>query len=181
MKRLTALLLSLLLLLSLAACGGGSTPPPSAENPPAENTGGAPGAQEPEVPDSTSLPENPVVEPQPPAEKEPYEILDPKVMPEGGERDGVKYAAYDGIVEHLFFHPIIAYPELAFDGDAQANGLDDFMVTVDEFNKILDNVYEKGYVLVDIGDVWSETTDEAGNPCSPTMTPTTIPTCWKTA
>ena len=67
-----------------------------------------------------------------------YEILDPTVMPEGGARDGVPYAAYDGIVEHLFFHPVIAYPELAFDGDAQANGLDDFMVTVDEFNKILE-------------------------------------------
>ena len=85
-------------------------------------------------------------------------------MPEGGERDGVKYEPYDGIVEHLFFHPIIAYPELAFDGDAQEQGLDDYMVTVDEFNKILDNVYEKGYVLVDIADVWSETTGEDVQP-----------------
>ena len=61
-------------------------------------------------------------------------------------------------MEHLFFHPVVAYPELAFDGDAQANGIDDYMVTVDEYNKILQSVYDKGYVLVDIGDVWSETT-----------------------
>ena len=60
-------------------------------------------------------------EPEP--EPEPYTILDPTVMPEGGVRDGVTYAAYDGIVEHLFFHPVVAYPELAFDGDAQPTAL----------------------------------------------------------
>ena len=31
---------------------------------------------------------------------------------------------------------------------------------MDEFNKILDSLYEKDYILVDIGDVWSETTGE---------------------
>ena len=74
-------------------------------------------------------------------------------MPEGGQRDGVTYEAYDGIVEHLFFHPVIAYPELAFDGDAQEKGLDDYMVTAEEFLRILESVYERGYVLVDIADV----------------------------
>ena len=97
-------------------------------------------------------------QPQP----EPYEILDPTVMPDGGVRDGVTYTAWDGVVEHLFFHPVVAYPELAFDGDSQSNGIDDYMVTVDEYNKILESVYKNGYVLVDIGDVWSETTGEDG-------------------
>ena len=49
-------------------------------------------------------------------------------------------------------------------GDNQANGIDDYMVTVDEYNKILQSVYDKGYVLVDINDVWSETTGEDGQP-----------------
>ena len=103
-------------------------------------------------------------EPEEPKAPEPYEILDPTVMPEGGVRDGITYAAYDGVVEHLFFHPVVAYPELAFDGDNQANGIDDYMVTVGEYNKILQSVYEKGYVLVDIGDVWSEIAGEDGQP-----------------
>ena len=103
------------------------------------------------------LPEPEVQEPEPPPApvQEPYEIKDPTE-----EREG--YVPWTGIVEHLFFHPVIAYPELAFDGDNQANGLDDFMVTVDEYNKILQSVYDKGYVLVDINSIWSEEEGEDG-------------------
>jgi len=123
-----------LLLLLLTACAP-SEPP--AEKPP--------------------LPEPEVQEPEPPPApvQEPYEIKDPTE-----EREG--YVPWTGIVEHLFFHPVIAYPELAFDGDNQANGLDDFMVTVDEYNKILQSVYDKGYVLVDINSIWSEEEGEDG-------------------
>ena len=146
-KKALALLLALTLLLALAACAAAPSPAPDP----------APDRTEPPA-DSSPDPEPPEPAEPPAPEPEPYEIADPKVMPEGGVKDGVAYAAYDG------FHPVIAYPELAFDGDAQEKGLDDFMVTVDEFNKILSSVYERGYVLVDIADVWSETTDEAGNP-----------------
>ena len=166
MKKLTALLLALTLLLPASACGGGpGTDSPDANKPAQTQEPAAPEPAPDPAPEPPPDPE-PAPEPEPDPEpvRETYEILDPKLMPEGGSRDGVAYAAYDGIVEHLFFHPVIAYTELAFDGDAQANGLDDFMVTVDEFNRILDNVYEKGYILVDIGDVWSETTGEDGQP-----------------
>ena len=144
MRRLTALLLALLLLAALPACSASQNNPDSpADNAPAET---------------------PVPEPEPEPEPEPYTILDPTVMPEGGSRDGVTYTAYDGIVEHLFFHPVVAYPELAFDGDAQSDGIDDYMVTADEYRKILQSVYDRGYVLVDIADVWSEVTGEDGQP-----------------
>lgn len=125
----------LLLLALLCACAA----PPPAEPVPAEEP---PEVQEPEPP-------APVPEP------EPYEITDPTE-----EREGT--AAWTGVVEHLFFHPVIAYPELAFDGDSQSDGLDDYMVTADEYRAILQSVYEKGYILVDINSVWSEAENEAG-------------------
>lgn len=40
----------------------------------------------------------------------------------------------------------------------------DYMVTADEYRKILQSVYDRGYVLVDIADVWSEVTGEDGQP-----------------
>ncbi|WP_295580637.1 hydrolase [uncultured Oscillibacter sp.] len=144
MPRLPAALLALALLFTLPACGAAAAPPEEETPPPAE------------------VPAPPEEAPAP--EPEPYQISDPTVMPAGAARDGVTYAAWDGVVEHLFFHPVVAYPELAFDGDAQANGIDDYMVTVDEYNSILQSVYDKGYVLVDIADVWSETTGEDGQP-----------------
>ena len=152
-KKALALLLALTLPLALAACAAAPSPAPDSASNSAQTDTDSP-------PEPPGPAEPPAPEPEP--EPEPYEILDPKVMPEGGARDGVTYTAYDGIVEHLFFHPLIAYPELAFDGDSQEKGLDDFMVTVGEFNKILDSCYANGYVLVDIGDVWSETTGDDG-------------------
>ena len=72
----------------------------------------------------------------------------------------------DQVVEHLFFHPIIAYPKYAFyesgASESQRLGLDDWMVTVDEYNKILQSLYDKGFILVAMEDVWSEVTDESG-------------------
>ena len=149
MRQFTSLLLTLLLIFSLAACAAA----PSGDPPSSSGT-----AEDPAV--SSEDAENPAPEPEEepvPPEPEPYEISDPTEEKEG-------YVPWNGVVEHLFFHPVIAYPELAFDGDAQANGLDDFMVTVDEYNKILQSCYDKGYVLVDIADVWSETAGEDGQP-----------------
>ena len=149
MRRILSLLLSALMLLSLTACGqqGGS--------PSASGSAGSAGSAA-----ASASQEDPSATPEP----EPYVISDPKVMPEGGSKDGVPYVAWNDVVEHLFFHPVVAYPELAFDGDSQANGIDDWMVTVEEYNRILQSVYDNGYILVDINDVWSETTGEDGQP-----------------
>ena len=129
MKKLLSLLLAAALLLSLfSACGGNAGNDATKDN---AVSGGADNGFDGEqgTDDVEALPPEP--------EKEPYTIYDPTVMPEGGVRDGVTYVAYDGVVEHMFFHPVIAYPELAFDGDYQTQGLDDWMVTVEEFNRIL--------------------------------------------
>ena len=158
MRRFACLFLTLAMLLSLAACGGAAETQPESGSPDGEG----PTSQ---TPAGEGIPEgSPTPEEAPPPEPEPYEIYDPTVMPDGNVRDNVTYVEYNGIVEHLFFHPVIAYPEQAFDGDHMSNGYDDWMVTVGEYNKILQSVYEKGFVLVDIADCWSETTDENGQP-----------------
>ena len=132
MRRLITLLLLLLLLSGCAAPAPEPPPPPEPE------------LEEPQEP-----------EPPPAPVREPYEIKDPTQ-----ERQG--YVPWTGVVEHLFFHPVIAYPELAFDGDTQENGLDDYMLTAGEDRKILASLYEKDYVLVDINSVWSQEEGEDG-------------------
>ena len=66
-------------------------------------------------------------------------------------------------ITHVFFHTLIADPSKAFDGDADQDGYNQVMTTIDEFNKILETMYEKGYVLVKLHDMAYETTDENGN------------------
>ena len=132
MRRLITLLLLLLLLSGCAAPAPEPPPPPEPE------------LEEPQEP-----------EPPPAPVREPYEIKDPTQ-----ERQG--YVPWTGVVEHPFFHPVIAYPELAFDGDTQENGLDDYMLTAGEYRKILASLYEKDYVLVDINSVWSQEEGEDG-------------------
>lgn len=57
---------------------------------------------------------------------------------------------YKGDIEHIFFHPLIAYKELAFDGDYQEKGLDDYFTTIPEFKEVIRQLYENDYVLIDI-------------------------------
>jgi hypothetical protein len=74
----------------------------------------------------------------------------------------VVLAPYDGVVEHLFFHEVIAFPELAFRGGTNQSGFDTNMVTVHEYNLILESLYKNNFVLIDLNDVWSEFTNDAG-------------------
>ncbi len=56
--------------------------------------------------------------------------------------------ADNSMVPHLFFHALVVDPERAF-GDAESGaGYLDYMVTRSEFGKILQQVYDHGYVLV---------------------------------
>lgn len=65
----------------------------------------------------------------------------------------VELVPYEGPVEHIFFHPLIVYPERTFIGDRLAKGYDDYFVTVPEFKKILEALYQNQFILVDIYDV----------------------------
>ena len=67
-------------------------------------------------------------------------------------------------VTHIFYHSLVVDPERGFAGnDSAAAGFKQWMTTVDEFNKITQAMYDNGYVLVDLHDLVTQTTDENGN------------------
>ena len=51
-------------------------------------------------------------------------------------------------ITHVFFHTLIEDTSRAFDGDAKSGNYNQVMTTVSEFNKIIQIMYDKGYVLV---------------------------------
>src|SRR5699024_4845509 len=62
---------------------------------------------------------------------------------------------YDNaMVSHLFFHSLVVDPKRAFDNDAEAPGYLDYMVTVDEFDEILKQLYERDYILISPHDLY---------------------------
>ena len=72
-------------------------------------------------------------------------------------------------VTHIFFHSLVVDPDKGFslkDGDSGWNsstpGFCQWMTTVDEFNAIIQQMYDRGYVLVDLDDMIERTTDENG-------------------
>ncbi len=56
-------------------------------------------------------------------------------------------------VTHIFYHTIIVDPSRAFDGDENEGGYNQYMVTMDEFEKITTTMYEEGYVMVSMHDM----------------------------
>lgn len=56
-------------------------------------------------------------------------------------------------VTHIFYHSLIKDPSKAFDGDHKEADYNQVMTTIDEFNKITQTMYEKGYVMVSIYDL----------------------------
>ena len=51
-------------------------------------------------------------------------------------------------ITHVFFHTLIKDTSKAFDGDSKSGGYNQVMTTISEFNKIIQIMYDKGYVLV---------------------------------
>lgn len=71
--------------------------------------------------------------------------------------------AYDiNKVTHVFFHTLVMDNLKAFDGDSKQTGYNQMMTTKSEFLKILESMYERGYVLVRLHDLAYEVTDDSG-------------------
>ena len=63
--------------------------------------------------------------------------------------------SYVGDIYHLFFHSLIVYPELTFDGDDEDENYYKYMTTTLEFKRILNELYENNYILIDINSLIS--------------------------
>ena len=57
-------------------------------------------------------------------------------------------------VANLFVHPLIAFPEKAFIPGKDESRMDEWFITVDEFEKVLHSLEQKGYILVKPSDVF---------------------------
>ena len=57
---------------------------------------------------------------------------------------------WHGPVEELFVHPLVIEPRLAFTSDQLGVGFQHYFVTAYEFARILDQLWRKGWTLVDI-------------------------------
>lgn len=78
------------------------------------------------------------------------------------EKAKASLVKYEGPVQHIFFHSLIVYPELAFDDRGHpANGYNMWMATVSEFKKMLPSLEAKGYVLYPLADYIEQ---DPGNP-----------------
>lgn len=66
-------------------------------------------------------------------------------------------------VTHIFYHSLVVDPQKAFYQDnAQTAGFCQWMTTVDEFNAITQQMYDRGYVMVSINDLVKKTVDDDG-------------------
>lgn len=83
---------------------------------------------------------------------------DPSPEPDIEPVPELEYELYYGEVPHIFTHCLIAYPELK-DGSGKMR-YDADCINVTEFVNLLNALYNNGYSLVDIHDIY--TTDENG-------------------
>lgn len=87
-------------------------------------------------------------------------ILTPSIR---ADEKPVPNTVYKGPIYNVFFHPLIAYPKLAFNStNKQIKYIDNWFVTTQEFNKIILELYEKGFVLFSPKDIFKEIQDKQG-------------------
>lgn len=153
------MIICILVVASLTSCIGNpantdpNTPPPP---PTGTNT---PSAKTPAPTTPGNSTETPV---ETPTETANTPDPDPTPTDTATPEPDIELFPYNGVVEHLFFHEAIAYPKLAFDRDSRQAGYEENMVTVSEYIKMLDSIYYKGYILVNLNDIWSEDTNDKG-------------------
>ena len=66
-------------------------------------------------------------------------------------------------ITHVFFHTLVVDNARCFDGDFTEKGYNQYMTTIPEFLKMMQSMYDRGFVLVSPYDVAYEYVDENGN------------------
>ena len=66
-------------------------------------------------------------------------------------------------VTHIFYHSLVVDPERCFVKTNSGRGNYEWMTTIDEFNKITLEMYNRGFVIVGLHDLYRYETDENGN------------------
>ena len=56
-------------------------------------------------------------------------------------------------ITHVFFHTLVRDDAKAFDGDEDTDGYNQVMTTISEFNSIIQQMYNRGYVMVSMHDM----------------------------
>lgn len=174
MKRLIFGLLCLTLTMALAACGPTAEKPTVSPNPTPTVTTPAPTP----TPEPTPEPEDPALiakraEAIAKADElvvgyyydEALELLaDPAIQNDEVAAKTAQVQAvvdslvpYTGTIKHIFFHSLIVYPERIFrDKETPMGGYNAGFSTKEECEKILPQLYERGYVLYDLNECFEK-------------------------
>jgi len=75
------------------------------------------------------------------------------------ERQLTDLVLYEGQAHHMFTHSLIVHNELAFDRDYLERGWQAEMVTVNEFTRAIEHMHERGFILIDIHELFIENDD----------------------
>jgi len=91
---------------------------------------------------------------------------DPEVQSKKTEYQATKdscVAVNPNEVTHIFYHSLIVDPEKGFGGnDATAAGFSQWMTTVDEFNRVTQEMYNRGFVMIHLRDLVEQTESADG-------------------
>jgi hypothetical protein len=77
------------------------------------------------------------------------------ILPPSNDTPDVNLVEYTGIIRHIFSHSLIIYPEKALADRWNISGYKDNMITVNQFNQILQQLYENNFILIDTKTLYS--------------------------
>lgn len=168
MKKLSLLLCALLVILAVSSCAqpGGTaetpTPEPTESTTPTMSPEELAAQAELEARIDSAISQAQQLKSQYSYDEAIAVLSDPELSCEkvNAERDAIQaekdsLVNFTGDIPHIFFHSLIVYPEMIFtDLTTPMGGYNAGFSEKAELEKILPQLYERGYVLYDLDDIW---------------------------